>query len=229
MASEDSDQITPRCPAVHRLCNFRDLDETVWITMQASIDHAHTAGKPFKVRLLCRMQRMSLKERNYRSKKISPPIYDELGQMLAMVIVALCDIDSTDPEKALQLLQRRPAADTLRHNKPMRYLIPGFVALTVRAVMLPNKTNGEAPLPIYKAHCPPDLNQPFLLVFCTHDIFTVPLTWDDTRSLGYSDVPAYSRMRTTWLPIWGAAFYLRTVIVTAAVYRGLASLLRVKP
>src|SRR6266496_608369 len=50
-----------------------------------------------------------------------------------------------------------------------------------------------------------------------------------TSSAGYSEFPAYSRMHTASLPMRGAAnYYLRTVIVTAAVYRGLGSRLRPK-
>ena len=37
--------------------------------------------------------------------------------------------------------------------------------------------------------CP---RQPFLLIVRTRHIFTVPPTWDGTRSAGYTDVPAYS-------------------------------------
>ena len=47
-------------------------------------------------------------------------------------------------------------------------------------------------------------------------------------SAGYSEFPAYGQMRTVLLPARGAAIYLRTVIVTAAVYWGLDSKLRPK-
>src|SRR2546427_12719271 len=47
-------------------------------------------------------------------------------------------------------------------------------------------------------------------------------------SAGFSEFPAYGQMRTASLPMRGAAIYLRTVIVTAAVYRGLDSKLRPK-
>ena len=49
-----------------------------------------------------------------------------------------------------------------------------------------------------------------------------------TSSAGYSEFPAYSQMHIAPLPVRGAANYLRTVIVTAAVYRGLDSRLRPK-
>src|ERR1700682_2712310 len=35
---------------------------------------------------------------------------------------------------------------------------------------------------------------PFLLIVRTRHIFTVPPTWDGTRSAGYSDIPAYSQV-----------------------------------
>jgi hypothetical protein len=58
----------------------------------------------------------------------------------------------------------------------------------------------------------------FLLIVCTHRI----VTQIAPRSVGYSDVPAYSRilLRLASLP------NLRTVIVTAAVYWGFPSTLR---
>jgi hypothetical protein len=65
----------------------------------------------------------------------------------------------------------------------------------------------------------------FLLIVRTRRIFTAVLP---ASSAGFSEFPAYGQMRTASLPMRGAAFYLRTVIVTAAVYRGLDSKLRPK-
>jgi hypothetical protein len=93
----------------------------------------------------------------------------------------------------------------------LRRFIAGFVASAARPVWLPNEPDGEASLSVYKTYNPAELNQPFLLVFCTHDIVTVPPTWDGTRSLGYSGFPAYGQMRTARLPARGATIYLRTV------------------
>jgi hypothetical protein len=36
--------------------------------------------------------------------------------------------------------------------------------------------------------------EPFLLIVRTRHIFTLPATWDGTRSAGYSDIPAYSQL-----------------------------------
>ena len=65
----------------------------------------------------------------------------------------------------------------------------------------------------------------FLLIVRTRRIFTAA---DTASSAGFSEFPAYGQMRTASLPMRGAAIYLRTVIVTAAVYRGLDSKLRPK-
>jgi hypothetical protein len=93
--------------------------------------------------------------------------------MLAVIVMALADEDSTNTKEALQLLQRGPTPDALRHYKPMRHLKPGFVASATSPAWLPNKSNGEATLSVYKAGDPAKLNQPFLLIVCTHRIVTV--------------------------------------------------------
>src|SRR5437867_1703775 len=57
---------------------------------------------------------------------------------------------------------------------------------------------------------------------------SLPTTTDMVRRVpdGYTGFPAYSRMLTATLLPRRATIYLRTVIVTAAVYRGLALVLR---
>jgi hypothetical protein len=67
MASEDSDQILPGRLPVHRFGDLRDLDETVDIEMSTDFDNPHTTRESFEVELLRRAERMSFKERQYRS------------------------------------------------------------------------------------------------------------------------------------------------------------------
>ena len=123
-------------------------------------------------------------------------VHDELAQMLSMVVLTLIDVDPTHAKEAHELLQCGPATDTLRHDKPMRDLVPGPVASAILPTWLPNESDGEASLSVYKASDPAKLNQSFLLIFCTRHIVTVPPTWDGTRSAGFSDFPAYSQMLT---------------------------------
>ena len=172
---------------------------------------------------------MSQKEGNDRIDQIFPSTHHVAIQVFLMVVISLIRDNSSHSEEVHKLLKTRGAFGTLRHRKLMSHLVAGLVAFPTRPVMLPNKADGEATLSVYKTNNPASLKQPFLLISCTHRIVTVPPTWDGTRSVRYSGVPAYGQMRTARLPVRGAAFYLRTVIVTAAVYRGLASLLRDKP
>jgi len=196
MASEDSDQILPGCLPVHRFDNLSDLNQTFDIKMPIIRDQLHAACELLKVPLLRRPKRIILEERNYRPYKIVSSVHDELAQMLAMVILTRVDINPPHPKEALELLQRGPAADTLRHDKPMRDLVPGSVASAIPPAWLPDESDGEASLSVYKASNPAKLNQSFLLIACTRHIVTVPPTWDGTRSAGFSGFPAYSQMLT---------------------------------
>ena len=116
----------------------------------------------------------------------------------------------------------RPA----RHRELVRHLLAGLVAFSTDPTFLSDEADGEASLSVYKTNDPAKLHQSFLLISCTRHIVTVSPRGGETRSAGFSGVPAYSQMLTARLPVRRAAIYLRTVIVTAAVYRGLASLLR---
>ena len=211
MASEDSDQRMFGCPPVHRFHDLRDRHQPLGIEMPAGGDQPHTTRELLEVALLRGAKRMSLEERNHRSQKLLPSIHDELAQVLPMIVMALVHVDPSHTEEALELLERGTTRDTLRHDEPVRYLVPGSVASAAGATRLPHKPDGEASLSVYKAGDPAELNQPFLLVSCTHSIVTVPPTWDGIRSLGYSGFPAYSQMRTAQLPVRGATIYLRTV------------------
>ena len=202
MASEDSDQVLLGCPPVHRFDDFSDLHQTADIEMPAApmINRIQRANFS-KSTLLCRSKRVRLEERNYRSNEVVTSIHDELAQMLTVIVLPLVDVDPTHPEEAPELLQRRPATDTLRHDEPMRDLVPGPVASAIRPARLPDESDGEASLSVYKTSDPAELNQSFLLISCTRHIVTVPPTWDGTRSAGFSGFPAYSQMLTAQLPV----------------------------
>jgi hypothetical protein len=196
MASEDSDQLLPGCPPVHRFDDLSNLNQTIDIEMPAVRDQLHTQRELLEVALLRRTERISLEERNYRPHEVVPPVHDELAQVLAMIVLALVDVDPAHAEEASQLLQGRPATDTLRYDKPMRDLVPSFVASATPPAWLPDESDGEATLSVYKASDPAELNQSFLLISCTQHIVTVPPAWDGTRSVGFSGFPAYSQMLT---------------------------------
>ena len=196
MASEDSDQVLSGRLPIHRFNDLSNLNQTTDIKMPIARDQLHAACELLKVTLLRRPKRVILKERNYRPYKIISSVHDELAQMLSMGVLARIDIDPSHPEEALELLQCGSTTDTLRHDKPMRDLVPGPVASATPPAWLPNESDGEASLSVYKASDPAKLNQSFLLIFCTRHVVTVPPTSDGTRSAGFSDFPAYSQMLT---------------------------------
>jgi hypothetical protein len=196
MASEDSDQVLPGRLPIHRFNDLSNLNQTFDIKMPIIRDQLHAARELLEVTLLRRPKRVILKERNYRPCKIIASVHDELAQMLSVVVMARVDIDPPHAKEALQLLQCGPATDTLRHDKPMRDLVPDSVASATPPAWLPDESDGEASLSVYKAGDPAKLNQSFLLISCTRHIVTVPPAWDGTRSAGYSGFPAYSQMLT---------------------------------
>jgi hypothetical protein len=242
MASEDSDQLLSGLPVIHGLGDFGDLYQTCSSQMSIGIDQLHTPCELLEILLFRRSQWVLAEERNDRPRKIIPPADQVLSEIFLMVVVALVDEDPTDAEDRLQLLETADASYSLRYDKPMEDLVAGSVATTPQPARLPDKADGEASFSVHKTDHPAKRDQSFLLVFRTRHVVTmVNVTSDVTRgSAGYSGFPAYSQMRTTPLPAWGAAIagaghtcplrprYLRTVIVTAAVYRGLDLRLRPK-
>jgi hypothetical protein len=225
MVSEDSDQIMSGLSAIHRLSNLRDIRQTRPGPMGTDVDHLDTARELLEITLLRRMHRVRDEEGDDRLDQILPPAHHIAVQVLRVVVVSPVGDDATHIEEIPKLVKTRGAPCALRHRELVGHLIASLVAFSAGPIWLPDKPDGEASLSVYKTYNPAELNQPFLLVFCTHGIVTVQPAWDGTRSLGYSVFPAYSQMRTAQLPVRGATNYLRTVIVTAAVYRGLASLL----
>ncbi len=76
------------------------------------------------------------KKRNHRSRQILTPVNNELGHVLAMVVVAPVDEDSSTPEEALELLENVDAANALGHDEPWQDLVSELVASSLPTVSL---------------------------------------------------------------------------------------------
>ena len=183
MASEDSDEVVPGLLSVHGLSYLRDLDQSGRREMPAAIYELHALRELLEVALLRRDHRVVGKERDDHFKKVVPPVDDELSQVLAVVVGPLVDEDAPDPEEAQKLLQAGDTLHTLRDHEPVKDLVAGLVASAIRSVWLPNESDGEASLSVYKADDPAtELDQPFLLVFRTRHVVTmVNVVSDVTR------------------------------------------------
>ena len=211
MASEDSDQLSSGLLTVHRFRDFGNRDQSVARTMSPAIDQFHAPDELLEVAVLERSHVMLLEERNDRRDQVRPSSHHVAVQVFAVVIPPPIGDDTSHSEKRFELVETRDALRALRNRKLVSHLVAGSVASAPRPIRLPDEADGEAALSVYKTYNPAELNQPFLLVFCTRHIVTVSPTWDGTRSAGFSGFPAYSQMRTAQLPARGAAFYLRTV------------------
>ena len=196
MASEDSDQLPSGLLAIHCLHDFGDVRESVVCAMRATSNHANALRELLEVTLLRRTHRMPLEERNDRVDQIRSTSNGVSKQVLPMVVVPAIRKHGSHAEEPHELVETLGASFALRNHKLVGDLIAGFVASAHRPVRLPNEADGEASLSVYKTNNPAELNQPFLLVFCTRHVVTVPSDWDGTRSAGYSGFPAYSQMRT---------------------------------
>ena len=174
MASEDSDQLSSRLPTIHRFRYHGDLNETGPREMTPAIDHPYALRKPFKVLPLRRTKRMGLKERNDRRYEVFSTVDDVLSHVLSVIVMTTIGVNTADAEKGPQTLQAPATAFALRHHELMHHLIAGCVAGSPRPAGLPNEANREASFSVYKTNNPAELNQPFLLVFCTRHIVTIP-------------------------------------------------------
>ena len=185
-----------------------------------------------KVVPLGRSQRIPLEERDDRFQQIRAATHGVAVYMLPVVVAPVVHVHLTYSEELPQLVETPDAARALSDHEVVRNLVAGLVATSVCPARLPDKSDREASFSVYETDHPATLfDQPFLLVLriTRHVVTIVNAQSDETMSsAGYPGFPAYGQMRTVLLPARGAAIYLRTVIVTAAVYRGLVSRLRPK-
>jgi hypothetical protein len=164
--------------------------------------------------------------------EILEPI-DVVPQRFGAVVTSAVPIELSATEESHEFLQRITTRLCL-YDVERRPYLPAQSHLVIAI-----DGAAETAFPINEPNDPSSGREPFLLVFRTSHIVTAVhhstllRAPDTTSSGGSSGFPAYSRLRTAPSPMRGAApsaclraSYLRTVIVTAAVYRRLDSKLR---
>ncbi len=90
MASEDSDEVVPGFPVIHRLGDASDLDETVAGSVPTRRNHVHAHRESVEIEPLRRSQRVFPEERNDRLHEIHPSRHDVPGTS------APCDCHDAD-------------------------------------------------------------------------------------------------------------------------------------
>src|SRR5947209_10145716 len=234
MVSEDSQDLG-WFPKVHRLGDLRYPDQSFDRQVFAKLHPYDDVGELLEVVPLRGSQRVLLEERDDGLPQVSEPLHAIPKDVLSVVVVPTVAKDLATPEESDKVIQDIATRGALNNGKF------GTNLPSERHLVAMVDGTAEAALAIHETHDPFIGHEPFLLVFRTARIVTeghhniLRAGCDSQRVVnGYSGFPAYSRLRTTPLPMWGAApprlrgdfSYLRTVIVTAAVYRGLGSELR---
>ena len=174
MASEDSDQLVPGFPSVHRLHDLRDLSKTL-ASLVTILGHQFDAeGELLEVAPFGRTKRMLLKERNDPFEQILSTTNDVAMKVLPVVVMPPVDIHLSRSEELAQLLQTRDAAGALCHHEVVRDLVSGRIAVSARPAWLPDESDREASFSVYKTdHPTTELDQPFLLVSRTRHVVTM--------------------------------------------------------
>jgi hypothetical protein len=215
MVSEDSDELVSGLLVIHRLCDRRDVDETLSGQVPTRSDDLHTPWERFEVVAFWRPERVLPEERNDLLQKILTTTHVVLAQVLLMVVVPAVHEYAANLEELLQVIEASPAPLTLRYDEPVEHLVAGSVASSPHAVSLLREADREASFSVYKTdHPATELDQPFLLVFrITRHVVTIVNTASDVTmsSAGYPGFPAFGQMRTAPSPMRGATKSARTL------------------
>jgi hypothetical protein len=226
--------------SIHCLRNGRDLKDPFHGVVRSSTHQINNHRELVEVFPFRGSQAVLLKERNNHFAQVHQPSNSVSAHIVSVIIIAPIDGYAAATEIALQPFQNISTSSGLDDREFRLYLPPE------RRLSVSKDGTAETALPIYEAGNPPTVPESFLLIFRTQCIVTAAHTStlqlscnDDNErrvALGYSVFPAFGRLLSTLSPMWRATPlcllrdipYLRTVIVTAAVYRGLGSELRPK-
>jgi hypothetical protein len=141
MASEDSDQLMPGFPSVHRLHDLGDLSKTL-TSLVTILSHQFDAeGELLEVAPLGRTKRMLPEARNYPFEQILSTTNDVAMKVLPVVVMPPVDVHLSRSKELAQLMQTRDAACALRHHEVMRDLVSGRVAAAARPAWLPDESD----------------------------------------------------------------------------------------
>ena len=123
------------------------------------------------------------KERDHRLQQLIAPSHDVSVEVLPVVVIPPVENHLSDTEEVTELVQRRQALLTLRHDELVRYLETGPVAASTRTARLPYEADREASFSVYETdHPTSELDQPFLLVFRTRHVVTLDILSDGSSS-----------------------------------------------
>jgi hypothetical protein len=190
--------------------------------------------EPFEVELLGGSEWMFLEEGDDTLHQVPAPLHGEAAQGLAVARVVLLLDHFAAPEDPNQVLEHVLRTESLDDRELVLDLPTRFHS------RIPHDSNREAAFPVDEADDPLLNTWSFLLIVRTARIFTshdTILRWCCDMDEYQADTRVFQHMvgctvqDRSWegqRPAHTGRVYLRTVIVTAAVYWGLGSELRPK-
>jgi len=132
VASEDSNQLRPGFPSIHRRHDLSDVHKSVACEMPSCDDKVYARDKLGEVVSLRGAQLSLLKERYHYFQQITASANDITVQMLRVVVRAPVDQHLTHSKELTQLVEAVDATRALGHHKFVKHLIPGLVAAALR-------------------------------------------------------------------------------------------------
>jgi hypothetical protein len=208
MASEDSDELVPGFPTIHRLHHFYDLRQTRVGLMAAFRHQLDARSELLEIEPLGSTKRMLPEERDDPFEQIRALADAVAVEVFPVVVAPPVHIHLARTKELLEVVETPDAAGALRHDEVMGDLVSGHVATPTRPAWLPNEPDREASFSVYETdHPTTKLDQPFLLVFRTRHVVTMVNALSDVNEVvrDTPGFPAYSQMRTAPLLVRGAA------------------------
>ena len=154
MASEESDQLRPGFLAVHGLSDLRDPQQPISRQVLIRGDHREALRKLLEVPLLSVPQRIPSEEGNDRLDQILSPPDRAAEKVLTVVVVSPVRDHLSHTEERSEILETRDALGALLHDKLVRHLVAGTIAVSALSPGLANKADREASFSVYKTNNP---------------------------------------------------------------------------
>ena|SRR5438132_1186008 len=141
MASEDSDQLRPGLPVIHRLRDLRDLDQSFPGQVLTRVDLLHAKRKSLEVLPLRSAERIRSEERDDVLQELRARFDDELQQVFLVIVVPTVDVNASNPKELLEFPEAARTTFALRHDESVNDLIAGSVAASGSAGRLPHEAD----------------------------------------------------------------------------------------
>ncbi len=117
MASEDTEELVPGFPSIHRLHDLNDLRKTSVRLVSTFSHQLDTERELLEVELLGRSKRILPEERNDPFEQILSTTNDVTVKVFPVVVMPPVHVHLPRSEELTQVVKTRDATGALRHHK----------------------------------------------------------------------------------------------------------------